>query len=58
MSALPWSRWPWNRCKAYKEADFKDGYWGRCELKRHSHEIDHALDRGMDTPRWSTRWTA
>lgn len=54
---LPWFRWPWNRCRAVKPAT-DGGYFGRCELRRHSPDIDHALERGMDTPRWSTRWTA
>lgn len=52
---LPWAIFPWQQCKAVKEPG--DGHHGRCEL-RHGHEGDHALERGMDIPRWSTRWTA
>lgn len=52
---LPWQRWPWERrCKAVKEPGC--WYWGRCELRR-NHEGDHALERGMEVARWSTRWT-
>jgi len=57
---LPWSTsiTGWDRCEAVKERN-RTGYWGRCELKKtHNEEdIDHALERGMDTPRWSTKWT-
>jgi hypothetical protein len=53
---LPWQKYPWQRrCKAVKEPG--EGHWGRCELVR-NHWGDHALERGMDTPRWSTRFTA
>lgn len=52
-----WSKWPWNRCRARlekKDASIvNSSYYGRCELKRHSF-IDHALERGMITVRWST----
>jgi hypothetical protein len=52
---LPWVL-PWHRrCKAVKEPG--EPYWGRCEL-RAGHQGDHALERGMETPRWSTEWTA
>lgn len=51
---LPWAGVR-NRCRAVKEPN-GDGFWGRCELKK-NHEVDHALERGMDIPRWSTRWT-
>lgn len=54
---LEWAKWPWQRrCTARKEPN-SSGYWGRCELKK-NHKCDHALERGMDTPRWSTDWTA
>lgn len=52
---LPWSNWPWNRCKAVREP--QGGYWGRCELKRHGPGIPHALERGFHIPRWVTTWT-
>jgi hypothetical protein len=56
---LAWAFWPWQRCKARVEPHpDRYGYWGRCELKKHGKDVDHALERGMDTPRWSTRWTA
>ncbi|HEY2766259.1 MAG TPA: hypothetical protein VGJ13_19940 [Pseudonocardiaceae bacterium] len=56
---LPWSRWPWNRCPARRERQPGDTDWGRCELRRHGPEIDHALERGMGADRrWSTRWTS
>jgi hypothetical protein len=53
---LPWSSWPWNRCKAYRERRWYFAYYGRCDLIRY-HDCDHALDRGMEILRWSTRWT-
>ena len=60
---LPWvSIWkPWRRCKAVKEPN-ASGHWGRCELDRSHNFIlgknhDHALERGFDIPRWSTKWT-
>lgn len=56
QSGLDWADWPWQRCKAVKEPN-PSGHWGRCELKRHEETIDHALERGLDIPRWSTRWT-
>lgn len=53
--ALPWAGWFDIRCKARTE---DRGAWsGRCELKRHGSDMDHALERGMDIPRWSTVWT-
>lgn len=58
--SLPWAWWPWHRCRAVKEPDSTvsgGGYFGRCDLVR-GHFGDHALERGMETPRWSTRWTA
>lgn len=62
-SPLPWVEWwkPWRRCKAVKEPN-ASGHWGRCELDRSHNYIlgknhDHALERGFDTPRWSTKWT-
>jgi hypothetical protein len=54
---LPWQEYPWQRrCKAVKEPNWSS-YWGRCELRR-GHWGDHALERGMEVLRWSTRWTA
>lgn len=55
MSKLTWSKWWWQQCKAVKEPN-PSGHWGRCELKK-NHKGDHALERGMDIPRWSTEWT-
>jgi len=52
---LPWYTWPWKRCRAVKEPN-RSGYWGRCELTL-GHVCAHALDRGMDIPRWTTEWT-
>ncbi len=52
---LPWARWPWQACKARTDQSPYAG--AQCELKRHGVEIDHALERGFDTPRWSTKWT-
>lgn len=52
---LVWAKWPWQRCKAVKEPS--DSHYGRCELKK-KHAGDHALERGMDIPRWSTKWTS
>lgn len=49
--ALDWYRWPWQRCRAVAEPN-DSGYFGRCELKKR-HVGDHALERGMDLPRWS-----
>jgi hypothetical protein len=54
VSDLPWVRLSQRRCRAVREPG--TSYWGRCEL-RAGHDGDHALDRAMDTPRWSTRWT-
>lgn len=54
---LPWARWPWRQCQAVREPRPGQPY-GRCELVRgHDVEIDHALERGLDIPRWSTEWT-
>jgi hypothetical protein len=55
-SDLPWAKWSWQCCPARVEPN-PSGPYGRCELRR-GHEGDHALERGFDTPRWSTRWTA
>lgn len=53
---LPWNVWPWKRCKAFREP--RPGhFWGQCELDKNHFGIDHALERGMDIPRWSTEWT-
>lgn len=56
---LRWAAWPfsWNRCRAVKEPN-SSGHWGRCELYKHEGEIDHALERGMNILRWTTRWTS
>lgn len=61
---LPWAQpFHWlpgrgGRCWARTERkSWSSPYWGRCELAQHGEDIDHALERGMDTPRWSTRWT-
>jgi len=54
-SELPWAHWPWQQCRARVEP--RKGHHGRCELLPHGPETDHALERGMDIPRWSTRWT-
>lgn len=52
---LPWAKHNWNRCKAVKEPN-PSGHWGRCELTK-QHLTDHALERGFDILRWSTKWT-
>lgn len=58
INSLPWSApFSFNRCKAVKEPN-PSGHYGRCELKRHDETINHALERGFDTPRWSTKWTS
>jgi hypothetical protein len=54
-SNLPWSPGFWNRCSAVRERRAGAPYWGRCDLKR-GHDGPHALERGFDTPRWSTDW--
>jgi len=55
---LGWARWPWQQCRAVREPRQDSNIWGRCELRRgHPIEVDHALERGFDTPRWSTDWT-
>ncbi|MGH3987464.1 MAG: hypothetical protein ACRDTZ_09120 [Pseudonocardiaceae bacterium] len=54
---LPWYRWPWQRCRAVRERQGDDAWFGRCELEPHPNTVDHALDRALDFPRWSTRWT-
>jgi hypothetical protein len=54
---MPWQRPFGRRCRAVKEPN-PSGYWGRCELQRgHGEAIDHALERGMEVHRWSTKWT-
>ena len=57
---LPWSQWTWQQCKAVREPrEGGKGHHGRCDLVRnHPPEMDHALERGMDIPRWSTTWTS
>lgn len=60
---LPWARpWPWlpgrgGRCWARTERRPSGLFMGRCELAEHGEDVDHALERGADTPRWSTKWT-
>lgn len=57
LTTLPWAKWPWRRCRAVREPRPGESYYaGRCDLTRR-HRGDHALERGMDTPRWSTDWT-
>lgn len=57
--ALPWAgRWPWSpRCRAVREPRPNSAWAGRCELAPHGPDVAHALDRGWDTPRWSTEWS-
>lgn len=52
---LPWSKHPFNRCSARLEPKGQMPYWGRCELKRHKPQLDHALERGFDIVRFETR---
>ncbi len=52
---LPWQNLWQRRCRAFRERRPGEPYWGRCELRRR-HEGDHALERGFDTPRWSSDW--
>lgn len=56
---LPWAPLLGRRCRARREtraSEGRDQHFGRCEL-RAGHAGDHALERGMDTPRWSTDWS-
>lgn len=55
---LPWSKPFRAQCRAVREPRGTDAFFGRCELRPDHTGHDHALDRGMDTPRWSTDWTA
>lgn len=60
LRGLPWAR-PLldRRCQAVREPRGDSAYSGRCELVRgHGPDVDHALERGFDIPRWSTDWTA
>jgi hypothetical protein len=46
------------RCRAVLEPPYPHTRWGdfgRCELRQHSPNIDHALERGMYDVRWSTQ---
>lgn len=47
--------WPWSpRCKAKitkKESKYR---YGRCELKPHSEDVDHALEFGLEHLRWNS----
>jgi hypothetical protein len=54
---LPWASRLQRRCKAAVEPGHGP-FWGRCELAPHDRDIPHALDRGMDTPRWVTGFVA
>ena len=59
FTKLPWSVWPWDRCRAVKEPN-ASGYHGRCELKKNHHMMgypSHALERGMDVPMWASDWS-
>ena len=55
LPASAWARWPWQRCRAVREHRGRHQHHGRCELRR-GHRGLHALERGMDTHRWSTDW--
>lgn len=46
-----------DHCSARVEPN-ATGYWGRCDLIKHDQNVDHALERGMEILRWSTRWTS
>ena len=50
---LSWAKWYQKRCRAVTD---EPPYYGRCELIRNHPEELHALDRGFDIPRWSTKW--
>jgi len=52
-----WASWPWRRCRAVREPGHDDGYYGRCDLEPHGPDVDHALERGAETWRWSTAAT-
>lgn len=57
VGALPWAGFFQRRCAAVLEPRGLD-FYGRCELKRnHPLYMDHALERGFMTPRWSTQST-
>jgi hypothetical protein len=59
VARLPWARAWQRRCLAVREPTLLDPHHGRCELRRdHGLLVDHALARGLDTLRWSTRWTS
>lgn len=53
---VPWSSF-FNHCRAVLPPNEQSTYFGRCDLKKHGINIDHALERGMDTLRWSTKLT-
>ena len=53
---LPWQRPFRRRCRAVREPRPGVAFHGRCELAA-GHDGDHALERGFDTPRWSTDWS-
>ena len=50
-----WATWPWQQCRARREPRSGE-FFGRCELRK-GHAGDHALERGFDSPRWSTNWS-
>lgn len=56
---LPWCTNPFNRCRAVlpPNVDGHRVYFGQCDLKPHVDSVDHALERGFDTVRWSTKET-
>ena len=54
--ATVWQTLTGRRCRARKEPN-PSGMWGRCDLAA-GHQGDHALERGLDVPRWSTTWTS
>lgn len=62
LMPLEWADFPdglfGNRCRARKERGrWRGAHFGRCELVA-GHAGWHALERGMEGPRWSTEWTA
>jgi hypothetical protein len=60
ITDLPWVRVWQRQCTAVREPRYDvrprtSHDYGRCQLRR-THHGDHALRRGVDTPRWSTDW--
>ena len=61
VDGVPWAgAFNLGRCRARLEpgAEQAGPYHGRCELRRHRPDVDHALERGMDLVRWRTVVTA